>query len=161
MTHQAHSIRRLQTGDLALFRQMIRLFADCFDDPASYLSNPPDDAYLAGLLKKDNIITIAAHSGDAVVGGLVAYELDKFEQQRREIYIYDLAVDARCRRQGVATAMIDQVREIARDRQAWVVYVQADYSDEPAVALYSKLGTREDVLHFDIDPQSIETEVKN
>jgi len=27
-----------------------------------------------------------------VVGGLAAYVLEKFEQQRREIYIYDLAV---------------------------------------------------------------------
>jgi aminoglycoside 3-N-acetyltransferase I len=28
--------------------------------------------------------------------------------------------------------------------------VQADLGDAPAIALYSKLGTREDVLHFDI-----------
>jgi aminoglycoside 3-N-acetyltransferase I len=34
---------------------------------------------------------------------------------------------------------------------AWVVYVQADYGDEPAIALYTKLGVREDVMHFDID----------
>jgi aminoglycoside 3-N-acetyltransferase I len=31
-----------------------------------------------------------------------------------------------------------------------VVYVQADYVDPPAIALYTKLGTREEVLHFDI-----------
>ena len=31
-----------------------------------------------------------------------------------------------------------------------MVYVQADYGDEPAIALYEKLGIREDVLHFDI-----------
>ena len=30
------------------------------------------------------------------------------------------------------------------------MYVQADYGDDPAVALYTKLGTREDVMHFDI-----------
>jgi aminoglycoside 3-N-acetyltransferase I len=28
--------------------------------------------------------------------------------------------------------------------------VQADLVDPPAIALYTKLGTREDVLHFDI-----------
>jgi len=33
-----------------------------------------------------------------------------------------------------------------------VLYVQADYADEPAIALYTKLGRREDVVHFDIDP---------
>jgi len=31
-----------------------------------------------------------------------------------------------------------------------VVYVQADYGDDPTIALYEKLGVREDVLHFDI-----------
>ena len=31
-------------------------------------------------------------NGNEAVGGLAAYELDKFEQDRREIYIYDLAV---------------------------------------------------------------------
>jgi aminoglycoside 3-N-acetyltransferase I len=29
-------------------------------------------------------------------------------------------------------------------------YVQADQGDNPAIALYTKLGVREDVLHFDI-----------
>jgi aminoglycoside 3-N-acetyltransferase I len=31
-----------------------------------------------------------------------------------------------------------------------VIYVQADYGDDAAVALYEKLGLREEVMHFDI-----------
>ncbi|MGA7485742.1 MAG: GNAT family N-acetyltransferase, partial [Xanthobacteraceae bacterium] len=95
-------------------------------------------------------IALAAIDGEKVIGGLVAYELDKLERMRREIYIYDLAVDAAHRRRGVATALIEHLREIAAQRRAWVIYVQADYGDEPAIALYEKLGVREDVLHFDI-----------
>ena len=34
------------------------------------------------------------------------------------------------------------------------LFVQADYSDLPAIALYTKLSVREDVLHFDIAPAS-------
>jgi aminoglycoside 3-N-acetyltransferase I len=30
------------------------------------------------------------------------------------------------------------------------MFVQADLGDEPAIALYTKLGVREDVLHFDV-----------
>jgi aminoglycoside 3-N-acetyltransferase I len=92
---------------------------------------------------------------EEVIGGLVAYELDKFERARRELYIYDLAVAEGCRRQGVATALIEHLREIAAMRGVWVIYVQADYGDEPAIVLYEKLGTREEVLHFDIrvDPE--------
>jgi len=85
-----------------------------------------------------------------VVGGIAAYELRKFEQERSEIYIYDLAVAAAHRREGIATALIRALRKLAAARAAYIIFVQADVSDEPAIALYSKLGTREEVLHFDI-----------
>jgi aminoglycoside 3-N-acetyltransferase I len=39
---------------------------------------------------------------------------------------------------------------IAGARGAYVIYVQADLQDLPAIELYTRLGTREDVLHFDI-----------
>jgi aminoglycoside 3-N-acetyltransferase I len=76
--------------------------------------------------------------------------LKKFEQQRSEIYIYDLAVAETHRRRGIATALVEKLQTIAATRGAYVIYVQADIIDEPAIALYTKLGVREDVLHFDI-----------
>ena len=51
---------------------------------------------------------------------------------------------------GIATAMIEQLKHIAAARGAYVIYVQADHGDDPAIALYTKLGIREDVMHFDI-----------
>jgi aminoglycoside 3-N-acetyltransferase I len=59
-------------------------------------------------------------------------------------------VDEAHRREGIATALIEELRRIAAARGAYVIYVQADYGDDPAIALYTKLGAREDVLHFDI-----------
>jgi aminoglycoside 3-N-acetyltransferase I len=143
-------IKRLTAGDEALARQMNVLFAAAFDDPESYASRPPADAWLARLLAREHLHALVALDGDDVIGGLVAYELEKFEQERSEIYIYDLAVAEAHRRQGVATALIGRLCAIGAERGAWVVYVQADYGDEPAVALYTRLGTREDVMHFDI-----------
>lgn len=134
-------------------RALNAVFGAAFDDPESYAAEPPDHAYLNGLLAKEHVVALAARSGGEVVGGLVAYELDKFERARRELYIYDLAVASAHRRRGAATALIERLRAIAAERGAWVVYVQADYGDEPAIALYEKLGVREDVLHFDIKPK--------
>lgn len=85
-----------------------------------------------------------------VVGGLAAYVLDKFEQARKEIYIYDLAVSEAHRRLGIATALIHSLKRIGKERGANVIFVQADYGDDLAITLYTKLGKREDVLHFDI-----------
>src|SRR3954467_3517625 len=51
---------------------------------------------------------------------------------------------------SIATALIARLGEIAARRGAYVIYVQADYGDDPAIALYEKLGVREAMLHFDI-----------
>lgn len=144
-------IRRLGPGDAALAKALNELFAVAFDDPQSYRPAPPE-AYLEGLLAKPHISVLVALDDDLVVGGLIAYELEKFEQARSEIYIYDLAVAETHRRRGVATALIGVLQDIAAGRGAWVIFVQADYGDDPAIALYDKLGAREEVLHFDIPP---------
>ena len=147
------TVHRLASGDTALFRALNAMFGEAFEDAATYVAAPPSDAYLESLLAKHHVIPLVALADGEVIGGLVAYELDKFERERREIYIYDLAVAGPHRRQGVATALIARLGEIAAQRGAWVIYVQADYGDAPAIALYTKLGRREDVMHFDIDPK--------
>jgi aminoglycoside 3-N-acetyltransferase I len=146
----AYSIHELTPNDVSMLRSLNVMFGEAFGDRDTYGAAPPDDAYIAKLLAKEHVIALAALDRNEVVGGLVAYQLDKFEQARSEIYIYDLAVAEAHRRRGIATALISRLQSIAAERRAWVIYVQADYVDPPAIALYEKLGTREEVLHFDI-----------
>ncbi|MBV9569688.1 MAG: AAC(3)-I family aminoglycoside N-acetyltransferase [Alphaproteobacteria bacterium] len=149
-----HDIRQLGANDIDTMRAMLRMFGRAFEDVPTYCDEQPSDAYLRRLLARDSFIALAAMGDDGgVVGGIAAYVLDKFEQERSEIYIYDLAVAQPHRRQGVATALIENLRAIASRRGACVIFVQADLGDAPAIALYTKLGIREDVLHFDIDVQ--------
>ena len=142
----------LTPNDTALMTDLLTMFGEAFDDAEHYLENQPSEAYSQDLLRSDTFIALAAMKGGEVVGGIAAYELKKFEQARSEIYIYDLAVASSHRREGIATALIENLKTIAADRGAYVIFVQADtgVEDEPAIALYSKLGKREDVLHFDI-----------
>lgn len=146
------AILRLGAADLGLARAMNALFAEAFEDLASYAHVPPDDHWLVETLARESVVALVALSGDRIVGAAVAYELDKLGQRRRELYLYDLAVAADCRRRGIATALIDALRHHAAARECHTLFVQADYGDDPAVALYTKLGTREEVLHFDIAP---------
>ena len=145
------TVRQLTPSDIPLMRGVLAMFAAAFDDYESYAAAVPGDAYFRRLLGQEQFIALAETKGDDVVGGLTAYVLDKFEQERSEIYIYDLAVAAPHLRQGIATALIEQLKEIGAARGAWVIFVQADHGDDPAIALYTKLGVREDVMHFDID----------
>jgi aminoglycoside 3-N-acetyltransferase I len=149
------AVRRLGQADVALAKQLNALFAVVFEDRESYASALPNEAYLQRVLGREEVIALVATADEQIVGGLVAYVLEKLEQERSEIYIYDLAVGEDWRRRGIATALIAQVQAIAQRVGSWVIYVQADSVDAPAVALYEKLGTREEVLHFDIAPALI------
>jgi aminoglycoside 3-N-acetyltransferase I len=144
------SIRQLSTNDLVLMKDLLATFGEAFNEVDTYTSSRPSDAYFKRLLGSDYFIALATLKNGSVVGGIAAYELQKFEQERSEIYIYDLAVAAAHRREGIATALIQELKRIAVARAAYVIFVQADIGDEPAIALYTKLGVRENVLHFDI-----------
>jgi aminoglycoside 3-N-acetyltransferase I len=161
MSAMSCSCKQLSSSDLGLLKDLLGVFAVAFNDLDAYQSAVPTDAYLRALLAKPHFIVLVAMDGNAVVGGLAAYELEKFEQDRREIYIYDLAVAETHRRRGIARTLIHALQHIAVERKAYVIYVQADTVDEPAIRLYESLGTREEVFHFDIpvaiDPSRLDT----
>jgi len=144
-------IERLGPGDAAGMAAANRLFGEVFGEEG-YVGPPPSEDYLRRLMADDRFIALVARQDGKMIGALAGYELIKFEAERSEIYIYDLAVREEFRRLGVATALIEQLKVIAREGNAWMIFVQADPPDQPAVALYRKLGVEERVLHFDINP---------
>ncbi|QIG55442.1 GNAT family N-acetyltransferase [Altererythrobacter sp. BO-6] len=134
---------------------MNALFAEVFAMEREYLGAPPDDTYVARWLADPRNIAIVAESRGETIGALAGYKWPKFEQARSELYIYDLAVRESDRRRGIATALIEEMRRIAREVGAWTVIVQADVfeEDEPARALYRKYAFEEIMAHhFDIRP---------
>lgn len=153
VAHFDYAYRQLTCAcaDVSLLKDLLRVFGEAFDEVDTYQHSVPSDDYLTRLLSKQHFIAVVATKGKEVVGGLAAYELDKFEQDRREIYIYDLAVAMSHRRRGVATGMIGELKRIASTRHVYVIFVQADPWDGPAIALYESLGTKETAHHFDIE----------
>src|SRR5215207_2581515 len=109
-------IRHLTSSDVALMESMATMFGEAFNDLDTYTKQRPSQTYLRQLLGGDSFIALAAIESGEVVGGIAAYELKKFEQQRSEIYIYDLAVAERHRRKGIATDLIDELKQIAAQR---------------------------------------------
>ena len=146
-----YAYRQLTCTDVPFLKDLLRVFGEAFDEVDTYQQSVPTDDYLTQLLSKQHFIAVVAMKSEEVVGGLAAYELDKCEQDRREIYIYDLAVAQGHRRRGVATGMIGELKRIASKRNVYVIFVQADLWDGPAIALYESLGTKETAHHFDIE----------
>jgi aminoglycoside 3-N-acetyltransferase I len=144
------SVERLESSDIGAVREALRVFADAFDEEENFFTAPPSDDYLGRVLSDPRFVLLVARLEGEVVGALSAYELLKYERERSEFYIYDLAVAKPFRRQGIATALIEALKPIARAAGGWVIFVQADRVDDPAVALYRGLGVEEEPLHFDI-----------
>ena len=133
---------------------MLDLFSVVFSDPGSYSESRPSREYIQNLLSDKNFIALVAKNDSGkVIGALAGYVIHKFEQERSEIFIYDLGVIEEFRRQKIASNLIEKLKMIGKEMGAYVIFVQADkdIEDEPAIALYKKLGTLEDVFHFDID----------
>ncbi len=142
--------KQLTSSDVSLLKELLGVFGEAFDEADTYQGNIPSDAYLESLLGNECFIVLVAQNGNRVMGGLAAYILEKFEQERKEIYIYDLAVLKEYRRLGIATGLIKRLKQIAKERGAYIIFVQADKGDNPAIKLYDSLGTREEVYNFDI-----------
>lgn len=152
MNANHYGFRRLRPSDVPTMRLLLAVYSEAFHDPVNYQQSPPTDEYLSTLLAKPHFITVVAEaSGQGVVGGLSGYVLDKFEQDRRELYIYDLAVLEAHRRRRIATGLIEELQRIAAELDVYVIFVQADLVDRPAIALYEKLVSKETAHHFDID----------
>jgi aminoglycoside 3-N-acetyltransferase I len=150
MGHLQTLIRQLGPGDTAELKQLLAVFADIFEQPDVYLGAVPSKSYLERLLANPGLIVLVSETDGRVVGGLAAYVLDKFEQERSEVCIYDLGVLEDVRRRGIATLLIQHLQRLAAERGAYVIFVQADLEDGPAIALYDSLGLKETVHHFDI-----------
>lgn len=145
-----YTFATLTSSDTAALKDLLRVFGEAFEDVDTYQGAIPSEPYLRSLLATPTFIVVVARHGEQVVGGLAAYELRKFERERSEIYIYDLATAHDHRRRGVATGAINELKRVARQRGSYVIFVQADRGDDPAISLYEGLGTREDVHHFDL-----------
>lgn len=143
-------ILRVKKNNIDRLRELNFVFGNAFEDTKSYHSKKPSIRYLQRLIEKPHFIVLVAVARGKVVGGLVAYILEKFEQQRSEVYIYDLAVEKEFRRQGVASGLIKTLQVVAKKAGAYAIFVQADKVDKPAIALYSMFGVREAPYHFDI-----------
>lgn len=148
----SYTYTRLTTTDTERLRALRHVFAVAFDGAEAYQDEPSNEYLVRFLANPMNIALVAEAKDSTVVGGLIAYVLQKVEKEHCEIYLYDLAVAEDYRRQGIATSLIEHLKAIGKDLGAWVIFVQADNVDTEAVALYTKLcsSVESDITHFDI-----------
>ena len=140
--------RRLGPNDSDQARVLISLFDQVFEEPAR--PRLSEEALLARLAD-GRVWVLVAMDQNSVVGGLVGYELPKFETERSELYLYDLAVSVAFQGQGIGRGLINALIDQVKSTDIWAVFVQADLGDEVPNALYLSYGyEQEKVHHYDL-----------
>ena len=94
----------------------------------------------------DRPVYVATDDADAVVG----YAFCKFESQPssvnmvpfESVYIDDLCVDARFRRQGVANLLFEHVKNVAAARGCYEITLNVWEGNDAALAFYQRMGFR-------------------
>jgi aminoglycoside 3-N-acetyltransferase I len=106
------------------------------------------DAYVDGLLKRDEFWALAAVSGEHVVGGLTAHTLPMTRTGVPEVFLYDLAVRTDRQRRGIGRQLVRHLREAAAEVGIGELFVPVDVAHEHARHFYRALGGAEAPVAF-------------
>jgi aminoglycoside 3-N-acetyltransferase I len=145
-------IIKLAKNDLSTFQKLIDLLNEVFDEYHSIAS----DAHLEELLKKSEFHAFAVIANNKVVAGLTAYELQKYYNDKSELYIYDIAVKTEFQNLGIGKKLIQFVKEYCFENGVQTLFVEAHSEEEQAVKFYeSTFGVSEKVDHFNFEIENL------
>lgn len=126
-------IRRVALGDEALFKKIAR---DVFDAKvtktrlAEYLADP------------NTILLVALAKGEVIAQA--AAMVTRHPARPRELWIDEIGVAPKFQRQGIASALLQAMLEIARSQKCRATWVATERDNKPARALYRSLGPAEE-----------------
>ena len=139
------SIERLSTMDTGTIEQVR---AD-FDDSDWH------EARIGEFLSDQNNILIAAKASGRIVGVLIAHRLARMDSLCAHVLLYEIDVLPDFQRRGVASAMIHELKELARRAGAFEIWVVTNKSNQAAMQLYRSTGgtaKQDDDVVFEFRP---------
>ena len=141
-------ILRLQENNLNLFIELVKLLNEVFKEYHTVGSKEQ----LKKLLVNPEFYAVAVIKNDIIIGGLTAYQLQRYYNDKSELYIYDIAVKTELHNQGIGKELIRYLKGYAAKNGIETIFVEAHSEDEQAVKFYeSTFGKSEKVDHFNYE----------
>lgn len=134
MNASSISVNRLKRVDQNTISDLNHLF----DKGTSWNSKQGEQ-----FLSDPNNLLLIARLNQRLAGFLTAYRLQRFDHRKAEVLLYEIGVDSKFRRQGIATALINHLKSWAKQAKADEIWVLTERSNTPATALYTSLGGKE------------------
>ena len=132
-------IRRLGSGDV----DAVLAASSLFDGPA-------DRAATERFLASPGHHLLLAVEGDRALGFVSGVEMTH-PDKGTEMFLYELAVDEAARGRGIGAALVAALRELAKERGCYGMWVLTDADNEAALATYRRAGAAEPTSHVMLD----------
>jgi aminoglycoside 3-N-acetyltransferase I len=141
-----NEISRLTKKSSKEFKELIKLFNDVFQEGNDLL---PSDSYLENLLTNPYLMVYVTTIDNEIVGGLTAYILPKYNAEKSELFIYDIAVKPEFQRRGIGRSLISKIKEDCVNIDIDEIFVAANEEDDYALDFYRATdGRAEKAIHF-------------
>jgi aminoglycoside 6'-N-acetyltransferase I len=128
-------VHRASTGDLS----EIERFAEAFDNPVI-----PQEA--ERFLADPRHTLLLGYLDDRPAGLASAVEVFHPDKQP-QLFLNEIGVIPTARRHGIATALIQELEQIAQQRSCTTIWVLSDEQNPPAMALYRSTGGHRNGQH--------------
>jgi GNAT superfamily N-acetyltransferase len=93
----------------------------------------------AFLRNSANYLLVAEHEGEPV-GILLAYRLERADREANQMFVYEVGVAPAWRGRRLATALIEEIKDLARVEGMFEVFVLTSRSNAAARKLYARTG---------------------
>jgi aminoglycoside 3-N-acetyltransferase I len=127
------TLKRLRKKDLEIARKMFTQFLN----EGEIVS---DDQHLLRLLGKKSFYAVVALLGDTIVGRLIAFELEMYHDNAKEVYLYEIDVEPAYQNQGIGSQLVAFTKRICEQRGVAYMFVGTAADNLPAQKLYAKTG---------------------
>lgn len=121
-------IRKVEKGE---YRQVLEA-VNLFDEQ-------PDVEATARFLDSETHHIFIAYENDQAAGFITGVEMTH-PDKGTEMFIYELGVDEKFRRQGIGGALVESMQTLAKERGCYGMWVLVDNDNEPALATYRKVN---------------------
>lgn len=126
-------IRTVKTTDIDDFTSLIKIFEEVFEWENFTI---PKSKHLQRLLDDSNFLVFVGKVDKKIVGGLTAYVLHRYDNEKPSAYIYDIAVITDFQRKGIGKLLIATLNDYCIKKEFSEVFVQAETADMQAVNFY-------------------------
>ncbi|MFN7949687.1 MAG: GNAT family N-acetyltransferase [Blastocatellia bacterium] len=133
-------VRRLEVSDAELACETVRALKLTDEDQRRRLKTDDLRHFLS---RPENYLIVAVEKGRPV-GFLTAYLLNRIDRHQPMMLLYEIGVGETSRRQGIGTALINQLKSFCIDHQVMKMWVYTNKSNPAAMALYQRTGGEAD-----------------